>query len=180
MTRHYAFRPLALVLILSLGLAAAGHAGLKVDVLYDAKADFTSYETYAWEAGPRDDSPMAAMVDARVKEATEKELASKGLRPATDSEDPDLLFTYHGGIEDNLLIEGVRYEVAPHVVWTGASPMSATRNYQVGSLILDMADAGTRKVVWSGVVTGKAGTGNKLREKLEKAVRKVLRQYPPE
>jgi hypothetical protein len=35
-------------------------------------------------------------------------------------------------------------------------------------------------VVWSGVVTGKAGTGNKLREKLEKAVRKVLRQYPPE
>ena len=179
MTRHNSLRILILVLTLNLGLATAGSAGLKVDVLYDFKADFTAYQTYTWEAGPRDDSPMTSMIDARVKEATEKELAAKGLRPATDSEQPDMLLTYHGGIEDNLLLEGVRYEIAPHVVWTGASAMSATRNYQVGSLILDMADAKTRKVVWSGVVTGKAGNGNQLREKLEKAIKKVLRQYPP-
>jgi hypothetical protein len=179
MTRHNSLRVLLLVLILGLALATAGHAGLKVDVLYDIKADFTAYQTYAWESGPRNNSPMETMIDQRVKEATEKELASKGLRLVTGSEEPDMLLTYHGGIEDNLLIEGVRYEIAPHVVWTGASAMSATRNYQVGSLILDMADAKTRKVVWSGVVTGKAGTGNQLREKLEKAVKKVLRQFPP-
>jgi hypothetical protein len=179
MLKSKAPRALIAALTLSLGFSAVASAGLKVDVLYDPKADFTIYTTYAWEHGPRDDSPMAALIDDRVKETTAAQLSAKGLRLAGDGEEPDLLLTYHGGIEDNLLIEGVRYEVAPHVVWTGASPMSATRNYQVGSLILDMADAETRKIVWSGVVTGKAGTGNQLREKLEKAVKKVLKQFPP-
>ncbi len=175
-----AARVLRLALMLWIGLAATLSAGLKVDVLYDAKADFSLYHTYRWETGPRDDSPMAALIDARVKETTEKELGDRGLRLAKDSEQPDLLLTYYGGIEDNLLLEGVRYEIAPHVVWTGAAALSATRSYQVGTLILDMADAKTRKVVWSGVVTGKAGTANQLRDKIEKALRRVLRRFPPQ
>jgi hypothetical protein len=173
-------RTFQIVLPLALGLAAALSAGLKVDVLYDAKADFSLYQTYVWETAPRDDSPMATMIDGSIKETTEQELAKKGLRPARDSEEPDLIFTYHAGIEDNLLLEGVRFEIAPHVVWTGADALSATRNYQVGSLIVDMADAKTRKVVWSGVASGKVTPGDKMGDKLGKAIKRVLRRYPPE
>ena len=119
------------------------------------------------------------MVDGRIKNTAKAELEKKGLREAGPGEEPDLLLTYYGGIEDNLQLEGVRYELAPHVVWTGAAPLEATRDFQVGSLILDMADARTEKVVWSGIVTGKAATRSKLREQVEKAIRKVLKQYPP-
>lgn len=176
---YHRIRPVGAVFTMALVFAVAAHAGLKVDVLYDRKADFTTFRTYRWATGPRDKSPMASMVDGRIKSTARTELEKKGLREVREGEEPDLLLTYYGGIEDNLLLEGVRYELAPHVVWTGAAPLEATRNYQVGSLILDMADAGTRQVVWSGVATGKASTRSKLREQVEKAVRKVLKRYPP-
>jgi hypothetical protein len=167
-----------LALVLLLGTVAA-HAGLKVDVLYDHKADFSVYRSYRWETGPEDDSPMASMVDGRIKATAKAELEKKGLHEVAPGEEPDLLLTYYGGIEDTLLLEGVRYELAPHVVWTGAAPLEATRDYQVGSLILDMVDAETEQVVWSGVAVARMATRSKLREQVEKAVRKVLKRFPP-
>jgi len=101
------------------------------------------------------------------------------MRPAEAGETPHLLLTYYGGIEDNLLLEGVRWEVSSRVVWTGASPLSETRSYRVGTLILDFADAETEVIVWSGVVTGKASSSSQLRARIEQAVKKALREYPP-
>lgn len=180
--RHPPFEIGAALILAAVTLLLAGgavQAGLDVDVMYDHKADFSAYTTYRWKTAPQDDSPEAAMVDGRIKTTADRELAAKGLRRAAPDESCDLLLTYYGGIEDNLLIEGVRYEVAPHVVWTGASPMAVTRSYQVGTLILDFVDAETEIVVWSGVVAGKAKTGSELRQRVEKAVKKMLRQYPP-
>lgn len=172
------FAAIALSTLLLL-TGCSGNTGLRVDVLYDDTVDFDAFTTYRWETGPRDDSPNAASVDERIKSTAEEALTASGLRPAAADEAADLLLTYYGGIEDNLLMEGVRWEVAPGVVWTGASPLAETRSYRVGTLILDFADAGTETVVWSGVVTGKAPDGGQLRERVEKAVRKALARFPP-
>ena len=164
----------------ALTLPANVSAGLDVEVLYDQAADFSTFETYRWVAVPLNDSPEAAMVDERIKTTADAELVKKGLRRIAEGEEADLLVTYYGGIEDNLLIEGVRFELAPHVVWTGADPLGVTHRYEVGTLVIDLAEASTEKIVWSGSVQARASTRRQLRDKVEKAVRKVLKQYPPD
>lgn len=165
--------------LLALLTPAVLSAGFKVDVLYDHAADFTKYTTYRWASGPQDDSAAAKSMDTRIKRAVDAALAAKGMRVAGEGEETDLLITYYGGIEDSLLIEGVRYEIAPQVVWTGAEPMGVTRSYEVGTLVFDFADASSEKVVWSGVVTGKARDAGQLRKNVEKAIVKAMKRYPP-
>lgn len=170
---------LALLGLLVLLASATAWAGLEVDILYDHDADFTAYRTYRWVTEAPPENPEGRLVDERIKKTVAAELAPKGLEPAAPGETPDLLLTYTGYVEDDVLIEGVRYELAPHVVWTGAAPMEVTRSSREGTLILDFADAATETVVWSGVVHGRARTTPRLREKIRPAIRKLLREYPP-
>ncbi len=170
------YLPLALAL---LALPMQAFAGLEVEILYDHAADFSRYQTYRWTTGPLDETPEAKLVDERVKRTADAELARKGLRLVEEGEETDLLLTYYGGVDENLLIEGVRFELAPKVVWTGADPQGVTHRYEVGTLVLDFVDAETEKIVWSGVAQAKAQTSRQLRGKIEKAVQKVLKKYPP-
>lgn len=170
---------LALLGLLALLAPGTARAGLEVDILYDHDADFGAYRTYRWVTEAPQENPEGHLVDERIKQTVATELAPKGLEPAAPDETPDLLFTYSGYVEDDLLIEGVRYELAPHVVWTGAAPMEVTRSSREGTLILDFADADTKTVVWSGVVHGRARSTPKLRDKIRPAIRKLLQRYPP-
>ena len=172
-------RQIATVVVFLAGSSIA-RAGLDVDILYDHDADFSTYRTYRWVTSPPADSPVGRLVDEEIKATVARELADEGLREAAEDEAADLLFTYYGMVEDDVLIEGVRYELAPHVVWTGAAPMDVTRSSRLGTLILDFADAASETVVWSGVVHSRARNTTKLREKIAPALEKLLRRYPPE
>lgn len=171
---------LVLLLLLAGALPATLQARFDVDILYDHSADFSTFETYRWVTGPLNETPEAQLVDKRIKTTADAELAKRGLRLVAEGEEADLLLTYYGGTEENLLLEGVRFELAPRVVWTGADPLGVTHRYEVGTLVLDFARADTEKIVWSGVVQTRATTTQQLRGRVEKAVRKVLKQYPPE
>lgn len=173
--------PLGPVILLALFLLAPsrGCSGPAVDILYDRDADFTAYETYRWETSAPEESAVGQLIDQRIKTTVAEELEPKGLRPAAEGESPDLLLSYYGWVEDDLRVEGVRYELAPHVVWTGAAPMEVTRSSRAGTLILDLVDATSRRVVWSGVVSDRARDTTALRDKVEPAVEKLLRRYPP-
>jgi hypothetical protein len=172
-------RPTFAALLAALALPVTALAGLDIEILYDHAADFSAYETWRWAAEPVSETPEAVMVHERIRQVSEAELGRKGLRAVGEGETADLLLTYHVRTEDNLVIEGVRYELAPHVVWTGASPLDVTSHYEVGTLVLDLADAASEKIVWSGVVQGRAATVGQLRDQIEKAVRKLLKRYPP-
>lgn len=172
-------KSLTLCLLLFAVAATNLHAGIKAEVLYDKQADFSIYKTYRWVTGPVDDSPEGQLIDKKIKLAADAELGKKGLQKVAEGEPADLLITYYGGLDSSLLMEGVRYELAPHVVWTGADPMGVTNRYEAGTLVLDFADSSTEKIVWSGVAQAKAPTPAQLRAKVEKAVKKVLKQYPP-
>lgn len=173
-----ALRSLTLAAAL-LALPMLAVAGLEVEILYDHSADFTRFQTYRWTTGPLNETPEAKLIDERVKRTTDAELANKGLQRVEEGEEADLLISYYGGVDENLLIEGVRFELAPRVVWTGADAQDVTHRYEIGTLVLDFADAGTEKIVWSGVVQARAQTSRQLRGKIEKAVKKVLKKYPP-
>lgn len=172
-------RRLLVATVGAIAVPAVVAGGLDVEVLYDHQADFSSFATYRWASAPINETPEARMVHDRLVEVCDAELGKRGLRAVREGETADLLLTYHVHTEDNLIIEGVRYELAPHIVWTGAAPLDVTRHWEVGTLILDLADAASEKIVWSGIVQGRAPTVSQLRDKIDKAVRKLLKQYPP-
>ena len=52
----------------------------------------------------------------------------------------------------------------------------------VGTLVLDMYDPGTKQLVWTGSATNTIDTGSnheKHMKKLDKAMAKLLKNYPP-
>ena len=57
----------------------------------------------------------------------------------------------------------------------------ATVKYTDGSLIVDLYDASTKKMVWRGVATATAPVSNKPEEnaeKIDKALMKLFAHYP--
>jgi len=74
-----------------------GCASVEVSTDYDPSVDFSRFRTYAWVPSPpprtgdvRLDSPL---LEARVRDAVEVEMAERGYRKV--SENPDLLVAYH-------------------------------------------------------------------------------------
>ena len=113
--------------------------------------DFGRYVTYTW--GPADALPIS---DPRLRDnpffvddvhgAIDRELQARGLRHAT-SERSDLLVHYHAAITSRLEIPsqigGIR-----DCVGTECRPSPA--EYDAGTLVIDVVDARTQRVVFRG------------------------------
>ncbi|MEM7353551.1 MAG: DUF4136 domain-containing protein [Acidobacteriota bacterium] len=157
------------------GLLAAADNNMK----YDRKADFSSYKTYDWiEQKKRPDgSPLAVggEIDTKIRNAIDRQLAAQGFQPAIDAE-PDFLVSFDGAMEQVTDIEADRRQIASGVSWVVEGDINS---YRYGTLIIGIRDAGTDKSVWSAWTRQKIkGRGNPDKQ-VDKAVRKLLRKFPP-
>src|SRR6185369_12489394 len=128
-------------------LLIASTFGIAQDVNtdYDHNADFSKYKTYSWAKVETSDS----IWDSRVKDDIDKEMQAKGLTKVpsggdislvaigTTKEKPQLETYYDGGMGG--------------WGWRGfGGGMSTTtvQNYKEGTLVVDMFDANTKKLLW--------------------------------
>jgi hypothetical protein len=110
--------------------------------------DFTQCRTYVW--GAADSLPTG---DARLDNneffrdhlqgAIEKELAARRLVLA--SSEPDLLIHTHTNLTRRLDVNAVPHEY-PRCQGRGCSPTVV--EYEIGTLMIDVVDARTKKLVW--------------------------------
>lgn len=139
--------------------------------------DFSKYHSYRWVAIEGGAHPNQIM-DQEIKQAVDSQLASKGLTK-TDSEKVDLYVGYQIAVDQEKQWNG--YGMGGGLRWGGmASATSSTIN--VGTLVLDMYDPGTKQLVWTGNATKTIDPGSnqqKNMEKLNKAMAKLLKNYPP-
>jgi hypothetical protein len=138
--------------------------------------DFSKYHTYKWvtiEGGAHPNQ----IVDAEIKQAVDSQLAAKGLTK-TDNDKADLYVGYQVSIDQEKQwnaygMGGIR--------WGGmASATSSTISN--GTLVLDMYDSTTKQLVWTGNATKTLDPSNnqeKNQENLDKAMQKLLKNYPP-
>lgn len=132
-------------------LAAGGCAiPMSAGAHLDRAQDFSVYRTYAW--GPADARPTGdARLDGdpffqdRMQGAIEKQLAARGLSLATGS--TDLVIHYHAVISERIDIN--RIDQAYGYCADGACAPEVTR-YEQGTLVLDIIDRRTQKLVWRG------------------------------
>lgn len=167
-------------LVLAVGLV--GCSSTKVYVDYDRQADFASYKTFSWlrhdEPTVRDTNPF---LDSRIKNAIEFYLTEAGL--VEDPEDPDILVTYFGESEDQVVFNTTTYGMGYGPGW-GWSPYwrsgftystTTPHTYTEGTLVIDIWDARTKKVIWRGSATSVLkGDPQKITKQVEDAVDEIV------
>ena len=162
-------------LVAALLLAAAGTLAAQ-DVRYNfmPRTDFSKYRTYKWVNIGR--ARPDQIMDAEIKQSVDSQLASKGLTK-TDSGTADLYICYQTAVNQETQWDawGSRAFGMGTGSWTSST-------ISVGTLVLDMYDPGTKQLVWTGSATKTIDTGSnheKHMKKLDKAMAKLLRNYPP-
>src|SRR5436190_3951913 len=176
--------------VLPLVLLLAGGTALAQDVRYnfDKSANFSGFKTYKW-VEIKGATQLSDLGDKQVKSAVDAELAKKGLTKS-ESDSADLYIGYQAGIGTekeytSFNSGGWGYGPGYGAGWYGAGggmTTGSTTTIYVGQLALDMYATSPKALVWRGVASKTLDTKakpEKQQKNLEKAVAKVLKNYPP-
>lgn len=179
-------------LLTCVGLAAIGLGGCasgpEIRADYDRAADFGRYRTYGFvaEAGT-DPADFRSLSTQMLQNAAAREMEVRGyLR----SDDPDLVINFKGQLEDKTDIEstpapyygpGWGYGGWGGAYWGGyGGSQVTTRNYKVGTLVIDIVDRDKRQAVYQGGIEGVV-TKEMLQNReaaISGAVQRVFSKYP--
>ncbi|HVX96745.1 MAG TPA: DUF4136 domain-containing protein [Polyangia bacterium] len=172
--------------LFALLVLAAGCATVSVSNDYDRSVDFSRFHTFAVAGGRvfmngiSDDGNT--LLKDRIHRAVSAALTSKGLTETTER--PDLLVGYLAGARTRTEIEGMppyAPEMGPY--WYGGwwGPGYAewwTRTYDEGTLVIDLVDQATHKLVWRAYARAEVKPPVSD-EKIRAAVEKAFKAYPP-
>jgi hypothetical protein len=140
--------------------------------------DFSKYHTYKWVTIEGATQPNQ-IVDAQIKTSIDSQLASKGLTK-TDTDNADLYIGYQVSIDQQKQWNAYGMGGGPR--WGGGMGTATSSVINVGTLVLDMYDPSTKKLVWTGRATKTLDPGNnqeKKQKNLDKAMQKLLKNFPP-
>ena len=167
----------------------AGQSARAQDVRYnfDRDADFTKYKTYKWVDNPNAEK-LADLADRQFKAAMDAELAKKGLTKV-DTDNADLYISYQAALsqEKQYTSYNSGYGYGPGWRGWGGTGMSTstgqTATIHVGAIDVDMYDTAKKQLVWEGLASktiDPKAKPDKQQKNLEKAVAKLLKNYPPQ
>ena len=180
-------------LTLGIGLIlAAGCAGQQVTTDYSPATSFSQFKTFALVSSP-DTAAAQQLLDQRVRNAVQAQLTTKGLTPA-DRQNADLYVGY--GMVDKTHRQVYTYNDGwgwgggwgwRYYRWGVAWPMTVQRRvetYTDGTVVVNLVDAKTKKVVWEGEVPDVVNlpVDNPIRatKEVDAAVTKLFTKYPPQ
>ena len=137
---------------------------------------FSKYHTYKWVSIEGAAHPNQ-IVDAQIKQSIDSQLAAKGLTK-TEGDKADLYVGYQDAVDQEK-----QWNAWGTGRGFGGGMGEATQStIQVGSLVLDMYDPTTKHLVWQGTATktiNPSGNQEKNEKNLNKAMEKLLKDFPP-
>ena len=166
----------SVLLALLSGLMLAWAADVSVD--WDKSVDFSKYRSYAWVAGTNAKNPL---VHERLLTAINGQLEAKGLTRVDDPAKADMLVLYHASTDYETRLNTTSMNNGWGVRWgdTGTSTTTVSK-IPMGQLVVDLVDAGTRKLVWLGSASDSiSDKPEKNEQKINKAVKKLFEKFPP-
>jgi len=178
---------LGLGLVIAIACIAAPAAAQKVYVDYDRNVDIKSYKTYAWASTPNisiyNSNPLG---HSRIKNAIEYYMGQGGIVENTD--DPDVYVTYYGESDQEFKVNTINsggYGYSSGWAWDpfwGGSAVGMTATtpivHEAGTLVIDMWDARTMKIVWRGTMTATIPENpQKSAKKLDKGIKKMVEKW---
>jgi hypothetical protein len=169
--QHKIFASIAIVL-----LAATASFAQQVKTDYDRSTDFSQYKTYSWEKVQTQDQ---LWVD-RIKGAVDAALAAKGWTQVPS-----------GGNASIVAIEMTRNQQTLDTFYSGfgggwrwggglGDATTTVDTYKVGTLVVDLFDANSKKLVWRGSSSDTlSDKSDKNIKNLDKGVQKMFDHFPP-
>jgi hypothetical protein len=156
-------------------LAGLGCSSTQVRTDHDPNARFSRYRTFALSQGQVVNEGLIdqrdTLIKDRINSALKDELTQKGLEPTNLN--PDLIVTYTAGartMDELTSYWGDTYAYTP-------MPYQWATEYREGTLVIDVIDANTNKLVWRSVARAEDENFRKP-ENIEKTVDKALDKFP--
>lgn len=168
-----------LLLAATLGLASCSPFQVKSD--YAASANFSSYKTYKLRVA---DLNLNDIDKDRVLNEISKQLQMKGLKV---SDTPDLVVNLkanHKQVTDIQSSSPYGFGGFGGFGYGGFGfgiNRTFTNNYNQGSLIIDLIDNSTKKLVWQGIGKGiSVDRPTTKKKQIPEIVAEIMANYPPE
>jgi hypothetical protein len=156
---------------------------------FDKDADFSKFKTYKW-VDLKDAAKLNDLMDKSIKDAIDAELATKGLTKVDDDK-ADLYVGYQAAVGQEKQFSSYSSDWGYGGGWyrggwygpSSSMTTGQTSTIYVGQLAFDMYDSANHSLVWRGVasktIDAKAKP-DKQQKNLAKAVKKLLKNYPPQ
>lgn len=171
-------------------LALSACSTLKSSSDFDPSVSFNQYKTYSWVEQKIDDAGyhLDGLMDQRVRAAIETQLSQKGISK-TNKQNADLLVNYITKVDKKINIDtftshfGYDPYYGPRWGLGGSLQTETTvREYDVGTLMVDLVDNKTGKLIWRGTVADTVREQNTPEERIQiinHAIDTVMKDYPP-
>jgi len=163
------------------------------DVKYNfvAGTDFSKYRTYKWVRVPKADYPNQ-IVDGQIMQSIDAQLALKGLSK-TEGDSPDLYVCYQAAVSQEQQWNSYSSDMGGgwgYGRWGGwggygggmSTTTTTSETINIGTINLDIYDVAAKNQIWRGAATKTLGSGKdpkKVQKNLDKAMAKMLKNYPP-
>ena len=162
------------LVMLAFGFAAAQD----IRTNYMPGTDFSKYKTYKWVTIPGAEQPNQ-ILDQQIKLAVDTSLAAKGLT-RTDDDKADLYVAYQVSITQQE--QWNAYGTGGGWRFGGGVATVTSTTIQIGTLGLDFYDPSPQQLLWRGQASKTLNPSKdpkKNQKRLNKAVAKLLKNFPP-
>ena len=168
----------------------SGTAQAQVSSDYDKSTDFSKYTTYAF-AGWHDDSDriLSKFDKDRILSSLKAELDSRGMQLV--EKDADAVFTLFVHVDEKTSTTaytnyvggygyGYNYGWVVYPAYGGGmtSTTISERDYQEGTLIMNMYDDETKDMVWQGILVTEVERPEKREHTIPKKMHKLMKKFP--
>lgn len=162
------------------------------DVKYNflAGTDFSKYKTYKWVRVPKAQYPNQ-ILDGQIMQSIDAQLALKGLSK-TEGDSPDLYVAYQAAVSQEQQWNSYSTDMGGwgYGRWGGwggygggmSTTTTTSSTINIGTINLDIYDVGAKNQIWRGAASKTLGSGKdpkKVQKNLDKAMAKMLKNYPP-
>jgi hypothetical protein len=162
-------------LIWMLACACIVFAAVSVD--YSHSVDFGKYKTYSWIKVEAQDP----LWEDRITRAVDTQLTAKGWTKVPV--DGDAAVAAYGSTHTKKTLQTWYTDFAGGWMWRDFGDGMATTTEEdtpVGTLMVDIFDTSTKKLIWRGKATDTlSGKPEKDEKKLDKAVAEMFKKFPP-
>lgn len=164
-------------------------SGIQVSQDFEQGFDFSGLKTFAWDANENNEWGLTSneLVGRRIVAAIENTLMAQQFSQV-DSAQADFLILYNVVVEQRISSSNVsggvsmgRSSRSRHGS-IGISTGSQVRTYDEGTLLIDVIDVASDKLVWRGVSSQALpdlSDPQRLTDRINETVEKILAQFPP-
>jgi len=152
--------------------------------------DFAKYKTYKWVRVPNAQYPNQ-ILDGQIMQSIDAQLGLKGLSK-TEGDTADLYVAYQAAVNqekqwNSFSTGGDMWGYGRWGGWGGygggmSTTTTTSSTINIGTINLDIYDVATKQQIWRGEASKTLGSGkdpNKVKKNLDKAMAKMLKNYPP-